>query len=100
VPNGDPTRARLGARRGPDVGQMDARWGPDGVPNRDLTRARHGARRGPDRVPNEDQTKCPTGAKRGGGWKDCLLLEEKMTCSVYVSCKSLSTSDVFDVGWM
>jgi hypothetical protein len=40
------------------------------------------------------------GAKRGGGRKDYLLLKEKLTCSVYVSCKSSSASDVSDAGWM
>jgi hypothetical protein len=43
---------------------------------------------------------CPTGARRGGGRKDYLLFKEKMTCYVYVSCKSSSASDVFDAGWM
>jgi hypothetical protein len=42
----------------------------------------------------------PDGARRGGGWKDYLLLKEKMTCSVYVSCKSSSTSDMSDAGGM
>jgi hypothetical protein len=55
-----------------------------------------GARRGETRGPTGGQT----GARRGGGWKDYLLLKEKMTCSVYVSCKSSSVSDVSDAGWM
>jgi hypothetical protein len=71
----------MGARRGPDGG---AQWGPD----EGRTRCPTGARRGPD------------GARQGGGWKDYLLLKEKLTCSVYVSCKSSSASDVSDVGWM
>jgi hypothetical protein len=58
-----------------------------------------GATRGPDGVPDGGQTG-PDGARRGGGWKDYLFLKEKLTCSVYVSCKSLSASDVFDAGWM
>jgi hypothetical protein len=41
-----------------------------------------------------------TGATRGGGWKYYLLLKEKLICSVYVSCKSSSASDVSDAGWM
>jgi hypothetical protein len=28
------------------------------------------------------------------------LKKEKMTCSVYMSCKSSSASDVSDAGWM
>jgi hypothetical protein len=40
------------------------------------------------------------GARRGGGRKDYLLLKEKLTCSVYVSYKSSSASDVSDAGWM
>jgi hypothetical protein len=40
----------------------------------------------------------PDGARRGGGRKDYLLLKEKMTCSIYVSCKSLSAFDVSDTG--
>jgi hypothetical protein len=42
----------------------------------------------------------PNGARRGGGRKDYLLLKEKMTCFIYVSCKSSSASDVFDAEWM
>jgi hypothetical protein len=42
----------------------------------------------------------PNGARRGGGRKDYLLLKEKLTCSVYVSYKSSSASDVSDAGWM
>jgi hypothetical protein len=55
-----------------------------------------GARRGPDGMPDGGQT----GARRGGGWKDYLLLKEKLTCSIYMSCKSSSASDVSDAGWM
>jgi hypothetical protein len=66
----------------------DARW-------RCLT----GATRGPDGVPDRGQTGAD-GARRGGGRKDYLLLKEKQTCSVYVSCKSSSASDVSDAGWM
>jgi hypothetical protein len=53
---------------------------PDGVPNG----ARWSARR----------------ARRGGGRKDYLLLKERTTCSIYVSYKSSSASDVSDVRWM
>jgi hypothetical protein len=42
----------------------------------------------------------PDGAKRDGGRKDYLLLKEKMTCSIYVSCKSSLASDESDAGWM
>jgi hypothetical protein len=42
----------------------------------------------------------PHGATRDGGQKDYLLLKEKTTCSIYVSCKSSSTSDVSDAGWL
>jgi hypothetical protein len=55
-----------------------------------------GARRGAQ----QGQTECLMGARRGGGRKDCLLLKEKVTSSVYVSYKSSSASDVFDAGWM
>jgi hypothetical protein len=51
----------------------------------------------------EGQTEGQTGpdrARRGGGRKDYLLLKEKMTCSVYVSCKSSSASNVSDAWWM
>jgi hypothetical protein len=40
------------------------------------------------------------GAKRGCGRKDYLLLKEKTTCFVYVSCKSSLASDLSDTGWM
>jgi hypothetical protein len=69
MPNGWPDRAGRGARR-----ELDGV--PDGVPD--------GARRSARR------------ARQGGGWKDYLLLKEKMTCSIYVSCKSSSASDVSD----
>jgi hypothetical protein len=72
--------------------RRDARRGPDGVPDR----VPDGGQTGPDGVPNGGQT----GARRGGGRKDYLLLKEKMTCSIYVSCKSWSASDVSDAGWM
>jgi hypothetical protein len=42
----------------------------------------------------------PDEAGRGGGQKDYLLLKEKTTCSIYVSYKSSSASDVSDAGWM
>jgi hypothetical protein len=32
--------------------------------------------------------------------RDYLLLKGKMTCSIYVSCKSSSASDVSDARWM
>jgi hypothetical protein len=66
--------------------------------------ARRNARRGLVGVSDKDPMgarRGQTGARRGGGRKDdYLLLKEKMTCYVYVSCKSLSASDVFDAGWM
>jgi hypothetical protein len=40
----------------------------------------------------------PDGARRGGRRKDYLFFKEKMTCSVYVSYKSSSASDVSDIG--
>jgi hypothetical protein len=58
------------------------------VPDGGQTRAGRGARQGPD------------GGRQGGGRKDYLLLKEKMTCSVYVSGKSSSASDVSDAEWM
>jgi hypothetical protein len=78
--------------------------GPEGVPDGGLTGW-------PDGVPDRGQTGCLTGcqmgarqgaqrARRGGGRKDYLLLKEKTTCSVYVSCKSSSASDVSDAGWL
>jgi hypothetical protein len=63
-------------------------------------RAGWGARRGLEGVPDgvPDGARWSTRrAKQGGGRKDYLLLKEKMTCSVYVSCKS-SASDVSDAG--
>jgi hypothetical protein len=75
-PNGGPDRgAKQGARRG--------QTGPDGA-----RRSQTGLDGGPN------------GARRGGGRKDYLLLKEKTTCSVYMSCKSSSTSDVSEVGWL
>jgi hypothetical protein len=59
-----------------------------GVPDEGKMGAGRGVRSGLD------------GARWGGGRKDYLLLKEKLTCSVYVSCKSLSAFDVFDAGWM
>jgi hypothetical protein len=59
--------------------------GPDGMLDKGLTGC---------------ETGCPTGARWGGGRKDYLLLKEKMTCSVFVSCKSSSASNVSDAGWM
>jgi hypothetical protein len=82
-------QTQLGASRGARRGQMGAptgaKWGA-----RWARWARRGARRGPYGGPD--------GAIRGGGRKDYLLLKEKMTCSVYVSCKSSLASDVSDVG--
>jgi hypothetical protein len=47
--------------------------------------------------PNGGQTECPTG--QTGWWTEGLFtFKRKMTCSVYVSCKSSSASDVFDAG--
>jgi hypothetical protein len=55
-----------------------------------------GARRG--------QSECPTGARWGpDGVADGRIIyfeKKKLTCSVYVSCKSSSVSDVSDAGWM
>jgi hypothetical protein len=76
-----------------------------------LRLAKEGARWGRTEGQTEGQTGatrgCPTGATRGphgatrgGGRKDYLFLKEKLTCSVYVSCKSSSASDVSDAGWM
>jgi hypothetical protein len=56
------------------------------------TGATWGGGRGPDGGPD--------GPRRGGGRKDYLLLKEKMTCFVYVSCKSSLAFDVSDAGWM
>jgi hypothetical protein len=70
VPDGGRTGCPTGGQTG---------W-PDGVP---------------DRVPDGARR-----SRRGGGRKDYLLLKEKMTCSVYMSCKSSSASDVSDAGWM
>jgi hypothetical protein len=67
---------------GPDGAGRGARRGLKGVPDGVLDGARRSARR----------------AKQGGGRKDYLFLKEKMTCSVYVSCKSSSASDVSDAG--
>jgi hypothetical protein len=48
---------------------------------------------GPD-GPDGGLDRGPDGARQGGGRKDYLLLKEKMTCSVYMSCKSSSASDM------
>jgi hypothetical protein len=84
--------AKVGAGRGRTEGQTEGQTGvPDGGQTgarRGLDGGQTGARRGPD------------GARRGGGRKDYLLLKEKLTCSVYVSCKSSSASDVSVAGWM
>jgi hypothetical protein len=61
--------------------------GPDGG----LDGGPDGAKRG--------QTKLDR-ARRRARWKDYLLLKEKMTCSVYVSYKSSSASDVSDAEWL
>jgi hypothetical protein len=96
VPNGV-------ARRGGQTGV--ARWGwPDGVAKRGRTGCPTGLEGVPDGVPDgvkwgpDRARRSAQRAKRGGGRKDYLLLKEKMTCSVYVSCKSSSTSDVSDAG--
>jgi hypothetical protein len=90
-PDGVPDGARRSARRGwPDgVARRRARQGWTGC----LTGARGGARRGPDGARRSARR-----ARQGGGQKDYLLLKEKMTCSVYVSCKSSSASNVSDAG--
>jgi hypothetical protein len=75
-----PLQNRCKTKRRLDGGRLGADGGPTG--------AKRGARREPD------------GARRDGGWKDYLLLKEKMTCSVYVSCKSSSASDVSNAEWM
>jgi hypothetical protein len=117
VPDGGQTGCPTGLDGVPDGGQTGCPTGPDGVPN-GVARwgwpdggpdgAERGARRGlegvldgvPDgvkRVPDGARRSAQR-AKQGGGWKDYLLLKEKMTCSVYVSCKSSSASDVSDFG--
>jgi hypothetical protein len=63
---------------------------------------------GPDRGPDEGLDEGLdggldgglVGARRGGGRKDYLLLNEKMICFVYVSCKSSSAFDVSDARWL
>jgi hypothetical protein len=55
---------------------------------------------GLDKVPDKGPDGGPNGARHDGGRKDYLLLKEKMTCSVCVSCKSSLASDVSDAGWM
>jgi hypothetical protein len=59
---------------------------PDGVPDGWPDGVLNRAKRGPDGARRS--------ARQGGGRKDYLLLKEKITCSVYVSCKSLLASDV------
>jgi hypothetical protein len=102
VPNGGQTGWLVGGSDGAGRGWLDggpdgagrgARRGPEGVPDGWPNGVPDGARRGPDGARRSARR-----AKRGGGWKDYLLLKEKMTCSVYVSCKSSSTSDVSDAG--
>jgi hypothetical protein len=78
MPDGGHTGARRGGRTGCPTG---------------ATRVPDGVKRGPDGARRSARR-----AKRGGGRKDYLLLKEKMTCSVYVSCKSSSASDVSDAG--
>jgi hypothetical protein len=66
-------------------------------------RGQTGADGGLDRLDGLDRVS-DGGAKRrarwGGGRKDYLLLKEKTTHSVYVSCKSSSASEVSDAGWL
>jgi hypothetical protein len=109
VPNEGQTGCPTGGRRGGQTG-VARRGGQTGV-------ARQGGQTegqmGPDGVPDGGLRGCPTGgqtgwpdgarrsarrARRGGGRKDYVLLKEKMTYSVYVSCKSSSASDVSDTG--
>jgi hypothetical protein len=73
----------------PDGAERGARRGLEGVPDA----VPDGVKRGPDGARRSARR-----AKRGGGRKDYLLLKEKMTCYVYVSCKSSSASDVSDAG--
>jgi hypothetical protein len=64
---------------------------------------RRGARRGQTEGQTENQTRPdegPDGARRGARRKDYLLLKEKTTCFVYVSCKSSSALDVSDARWL
>jgi hypothetical protein len=104
----------MGARRGGQTGVAIRGWpygvarrgwpyegGHTGWPDGGPDGAGRGARRGPEGVLDG----VPVGARwstrrarRGGGRKDYLLLKEKMTCSVYVSCKSSSASDMSDAG--
>jgi hypothetical protein len=94
-----------GARQVGQTGWPDGggQTGPDGVPDGGQTGwsdgVPDGARRGPDGELDKARQSARR-AKRGGGRKDYLLLKEKMTCYVYVSCKSWSASDVSDTGWM
>jgi hypothetical protein len=74
---------------------------PDGVARQGRTECPTGCPTGGQTGwPNGGPDGVPDGARRGGGRKDYLLLKEKMTCSIYVSCKSLSASDVSDARWM
>jgi hypothetical protein len=94
----------MGPRQGCPTG---ATRGLDGVPDGGARRGQRGGRTGCQTGPDRGRTGCPTGATRGphggregGGRKDYLLLKDKLTCSVYVSCKSSSASDVSDAGWI
>jgi hypothetical protein len=72
-----------------ETGQRRGQTRPDGARRRARRKGKRGcptgARQGPDK------------ARRGGGQKDYLLLKEKLTCSVYMSCKSSSAFDVSEV---
>jgi hypothetical protein len=116
LPSGTPSGPRLTANHCKTItkslqnqtgadGVPDKPDGPNGVPDR----GPEGAPRLATNYCNPLQNRCKTrrgqtggltGARPGGGRKDYLLLKEKMTCSVYMSCKSSSASDVFDAGWM
>jgi hypothetical protein len=77
-------RSQTRGRTGPDGG-LDG--GADGARRRARRRARWGL----------------DGARRGqtGWWtKGLFIFKERMTCSVYVSCKSLSASNLSNTGWM
>jgi hypothetical protein len=76
-------------------GQTEGQMGPDGMPDGWPDRVPDGGPTGPDGARRSARR-----ARRGGGRKDYLLLKEKMTCSVYVSYKSSSASDVSDAWWM
>jgi hypothetical protein len=96
-----PFQNRCKTIRGPNGGRRDAPIGAPVCPHLAPRLAANHCKTIAKPLQNRCKTRRgPNRARRGGGRKDYLLLKEKTTCSVYVSCKSSSASDVSDAGWL